>query len=182
MNDPFASRPAPDEYAEFYAGYVGQVPDGSVMDTLAAGAKHTLGLVAGLTEARAGHRYAPGKWSIKEVVGHVIDSERVFAYRGLCFARNDRTPLPGFDENAYVAVAGFDPRPLAELASELRLVRAASIALFTSLDEEALARRGTANDRLHTARAVPWIIAGHELHHLDVVSKRYLYTAEVSGR
>jgi len=178
----WSQRPQPDEYPAYFERYIRLVPDGDILVTLGRQMEESAAFLAGISEQRAHFRYAPGKWSVKEVVGHVIDSERVFAYRGLCFARNDRTPLPGFDENAYVAVAGFDPRPLAELASELRLVRAASIALFTSLDEEALARRGTANDRLHTARAVPWIIAGHELHHLDVVSKRYLYTAEVSGR
>ena len=178
----WSRRPEPAEYPAYFERYIRLVPDGDIIETLARQMEESAAFLAGISEERAHFRYAPGKWSIKEVVGHVIDSERIFAYRGLRFARNDRTALPGFDENAYVAVAGFDARPLAELASELRLVRAASIALFRSLDEEALARRGTANDREHVARSVPWIIAGHELHHLDVVRKRYIYTAEVSGR
>lgn len=177
-----SQRPQPEEYPAYYERYVRLVPDGDIVATLERQMEESAAFLAGIGEERAHFRYAPGKWSIKEVVGHVIDAERVFAYRALRFARNDSTPLPGFDENAYVAVAGFDRRPLTELASELRLVRAASIALFASLDDEALARRGTANDREHIARSVPWIIAGHELHHLDVVRKRYIYTAEVSGR
>lgn len=178
----WSRRPAPPEFPAYFERYIRLVPDGDILETLERQMAESAAFLAGISEERAHFRYAPGKWSVKEVVGHVIDSERVFAYRGLRFARSDSTPLPGFDENAYVAVAGFDARPLGELASELRLVRAASIALFASLDEAALARVGTANDRSHVAGAVPWIIAGHELHHMDVVRKRYLYTAEVAER
>lgn len=174
MKDPFAVRPAADEYAEFYAGYVGQVPDGSVIDILAAGAGDTLGLVAGMTEARAGHRYAPGKWSIKEVIGHLIDAERVFAYRLLCFARGDGTPLPGFAENDFVREAHFDRRTLVDLAEEFRLVREANMRLFRSLEPEVLPRRGTAKGKEVSVRALLFVMAGHEIHHQKVLRERYL--------
>jgi hypothetical protein len=178
----WSRRPEPADYPAYFERYIRLVPDGDILETLARQMEESAAFLAAISDDRARFRYAAGKWSVKEVVGHVIDSERVFAYRGLRFARSDRTPLPGFDENAYVAVAGFDRRPLADLAGELRLVRAASIALFEGLDEAALVRRGLANDREHVARSVPWIIAGHELHHLDVVRKRYLYTAAVAER
>lgn len=181
MSMTLSQRPRPDEYPAYFERYIRLVPDGDIIATLESQMEESAALLSGISEERARFRYAPGKWSIKEVLGHVIDSERVFAYRGLCFARNDRTPLPGFDQDPYVAAARFDARPLAALASDLKLVRAASIALFASLDEEALVRCGTANDRTHSVRSMPWIIAGHELHHLDVVRKRYLYTAEVTG-
>ena len=123
--------------------------------------------------ARWTHRYAPGKWSVSEVVGHLADTERIFAYRALRFARNDATPLAGFDENQFVPPANFDARPLPDLAEELRAVRLASVALFRRLDDAALARRGTANQVEITVRALPWIIAGHERHHVAVLKERY---------
>jgi uncharacterized damage-inducible protein DinB len=174
MNDPFAIRPAADEYAEFYAGYVGQVPEGSVLDILANGIGDTVGLVAGLTEERGGHRYAPGKWSIKEVIGHLIDAERVFVFRLLCFARGDGTPLPGFEENDFVREGHFDRRPLADLAEEFRLLREANLRLFRSLEPGVLPRRGTANGKEVSVRALLFVMAGHEIHHQKVLQERYL--------
>lgn len=181
MSRTLSERPGADEYPAYFERYIRLVPDGDIVATLTGQMAESATLLAGISEERAFFRYAPRKWSIKEVVGHVIDAERVFSYRGLRFARNDQTPLPGFDENPYVEIAHFDERPLADLAGELRLIRGATIALFAHLDDEALLRRGTASGREHTARSLAWIIAGHELHHLDVVRKRYLYTAEVTG-
>ncbi len=119
------------------------------------------------------HRYAPGKWSVKQVVGHLCDGERVFAYRALRFARADRTPLPGFDETLWVPEGNFDARPIDDLALEYRAVRSASIALFASLAPEALARIGVANDTPMSVRALAWTIAGHELHHRGLLIERY---------
>src|SRR5262249_17388086 len=130
-------------------------------------------LLSGLSEAQAMHRYEPGKWSVKEVVGHITDAERVFAYRALRIARADKTPMPGFDENAWVPAGRFDRRPLPELVADYETVRAASVALFSSFDEESLTRRGTANGQEISVRALAHIIAGHELHHVRLLKERY---------
>jgi uncharacterized damage-inducible protein DinB len=168
-----ATPPDADEYAPFYAGYVAAVPTGDVLATLADQHDATAALLAGLDEPRARHRYAPGKWSVKEMVGHLADTERVFAYRAVCAARGETAALPGFDENAWVAAASFDARPLASLLAELRVVRQATLALYRSLDEAALARRVVANGAPVTARALVWITAGHERHHQNVLRERY---------
>ena len=167
-------RPAADEFPEYYARYVALVPDGDIAGTLSGQLEATLAPVAALSEEQALHRYAPGKWSIKEVLGHVADAERVFAYRLLRFARADATPLPGFEENDYVPAGRFDDRPLADLVTELRAVRVATLALARGLPPDALDRRGTASGGSFTARGTLWIIAGHELHHRGVLRERYL--------
>lgn len=167
-------RPAVTEYAPFYAGYVQESPDGDVVRTMERQIVETAAFLAGIPEAKADHRYAPGKWSIKEVVGHVADAERVFAYRALRFARGDATPLPGFDENAWVPVADFGARTLANLTAELVAVRRGSVALFGSLDDAAARRAGTASGKPIVARALAWIIVGHERHHVRVLRERYL--------
>jgi len=166
-------RPAPGEYAPYYGRYIEKVPTGDLIGTLEGQARDTQGLLAGLTDAKALHRYAPGKWSIKEVVGHVTDAERVFSYRALRFARADKTALPGFDENAWVPPASFDARSLKDLAAELDAVRRATVALFRGFDAAALARSGTASDNLVSVRAIAWIIAGHERHHVGLLHERY---------
>ena len=167
------ARPEADEYAPDYERYVSQV-EGDVLETLERQGAQTLALLGGLSEDAAGSRYEPGKWSVKELVGHVIDGERVFAYRALRFARGDATPLPGFDQDPYVAAANSDARTLASLAEEFGHVRAATLALLRSLDPEAWARRGTANDAEVSVRALAYIIAGHEAHHVRVLRERYL--------
>ena len=167
-------RPEPSEYAPFYAGYVARVPEGDILDLLVQQMHDTGALLAGLSEAQGGHRYAPGKWSIKEVVGHIADTERVFAYRALRFARADATALASFDENAWVAGSGADQRSLRDLAEELLAVRQGTIALVRSLTEEAAARSGTASGRTVTVRALVYMTAGHELHHLAIFRERYL--------
>jgi uncharacterized damage-inducible protein DinB len=167
-------RPANDEYAPFYAGYIAKVPGDDALPALAAQERETAALLAGLSEEQAAFRYAPGKWSVKQVAAHLCDAERVFAYRALRIARGDATPLAGFDENAYAAQAGADARPLAEIASELGAVRAATLALFRGLEPATLTRRGTANNVPVSVRAAAWIIAGHERHHLGILRERYL--------
>jgi uncharacterized damage-inducible protein DinB len=167
-------RPDVSEYAPHYETYVSKVPDGNLVAIMEAQRQETQELLAAIPEGRALHRYAPGKWSIKEVIGHVTDAERVFCYRALRFARGDQTPLPGFDEKAYAPAGKFDMRPLPDLAAELDAVRHATIALFTGLDSEALARRGTANAKQISVRALAYIIAGHERHHLGILRERYL--------
>lgn len=136
--------------------------------------KETLALLRGLSESQADSRYAPGKWSVKELVGHLIDSERIFTYRALRFARNDKTELPGFEQDDYIKHASFGARSIGDLADELEHVRRASLDLFRSLDEEAWQRRGLANDAEISVRALAYIIAGHELHHVQVLKTKYL--------
>jgi uncharacterized damage-inducible protein DinB len=166
-------RPAASEYAPFYARYVGAVPDGDLPSILRAQLNQVLAFTRGLSEERGGHRYAPGKWSIREVLGHMVDVERIFAYRALRIARGDATPLAGFEENAYVQAGRFDARTLADLAEEYEAVRVATLHLFRPLDDEALARSGTANGAEVTVRALAWIIAGHERHHLGMLRGVY---------
>jgi hypothetical protein len=166
--------PRADEYAPFYAGYIAEVRDADVLVALERTMHETLALLSGIDERQGGHRYAPGKWSIKEVVGHLADSERVFAYRALRFARADATGLSGFDENAWVPAGSFDARSLAELRREYEAVRRSSLTLFGSLDEAAAMRRGVANGQAVTVRALAWIIPGHDHHHATVIRERYL--------
>jgi len=165
--------PNADEYAPFYAGYVARLEGGDVRPLLASQALSTARLLAATDEAKGLHRYAPGKWSVKETIGHLADAERIFAYRALRFARADGTALPGFDENAYVPQGRFDARPLAELAAELAAVRAATVTLFEGLPPEALERRGSANHHPVSVRALAAIIAGHEKHHVTLLRERY---------
>jgi hypothetical protein len=176
--NPSLPRPEVSEYPEYYGRYIEQVPPvdpaGGIVRVLAGQIAEAEALFRGLGEERALHRYAPGKWSVKEVLGHLIDSERVFAYRGLRFSRSDATPLPGFDQDAYVRQGRFDARPIEHLRAEWIDVRRASVALFMGWDEASAAGRGQANDIEVTARAIPFIIAGHTRHHLGVLRERYL--------
>jgi len=168
------ARPAPTEYVPHFARYIDLVPDGDVLDLLRRQVDETASLVGKLSDRDADYRYAEGKWSIKEVVGHIADTERIFVYRALCFARREAAGLPGFDENAYVRHANFSARSLKDLLSDLRTARAATVSFLSGLDEEALMRRGTANQREYTVRAIAYIIAGHERHHAGIVAERYL--------
>ena len=167
-------RPVAGEYAPFYAGYVAEVPDGDVLALLGRQGQETFDLFSALPEDRGAHRYAPEKWTIKDIAGHLADSERIFSYRALRFARGDERPLQGFDENDYVRSAEALRRPLVEIAEELQAVRQATVALFGGLSAEVLTRSGTANDARVSVRALAWIIAGHERHHLRVLHERYL--------
>jgi uncharacterized protein (TIGR03083 family) len=171
---PYDERPDGGEYAEFYAKYVARVPDGDIVAILATQIDDTLALLRELSDDQAGGTYGPGKWSVKEVVGHVADAERVFAYRMLRIARGDATPLPGFDENAYVPTADFNARPLASLLAELVAVRRATVALLAGLPDDAWTRTGTASNAVVSVRGAAWITAGHELHHREILVSRYL--------
>ena len=167
------TAPGTDEYAPYYAGYVARVPPGDVVARLRHQITETAALLRPLEAARARHRYAPGKWSTIEVLGHLSDTERVLAYRALRIARGDQTPLAGFDENAYVPAAECERRPLADVLAEFEAVRRATLALLGSLPETAWTRWGVANGQRITVRALAHIIAGHELHHLEVLRTRY---------
>ncbi|HEY3280269.1 MAG TPA: DinB family protein [Gemmatimonadales bacterium] len=166
-------RPQADEVPAHLVGYVGNIPESDPVTVLATQIDVTAELLRGLSETDALKRYAPGKWSIKEVVGHMADTERIMAYRALRIARGDQTPLPGFDENAYVPPAKFDAHPLAELISDLRVTRGATLALFRSFDADAWTRRGTASGKAVSVRALGYVIPGHERHHVEILKTRY---------
>ncbi len=166
------AKPQPDEHLPYYGKYIALVGD-DALAAMRAGSASTPRLLSGVTESQAVFRYEPGKWSVKEVVGHVIDAERVFAYRALRFAREDRTPLSGFDENVWVPAGRFDRRPLKELVADYTAVRAATVALFGAFEEDALLRRGPANNAEVSVRALAHIIAGHEIHHVGLLKERY---------
>jgi len=167
-------RPDRSEYDAYYETYVSRVPDGAVLDTLRAQLESTGALLDGIPAAKHGHRYAEGKWSVREVVGHVLDTERVFTYRALRFARGDATPLPGMDQDEFMAGSNFEARTLADLTDEYRHLRRASIALFASFDDTILARGGVASDCSFTVRSLLYIVAGHERHHVGVLRECYL--------
>jgi DinB family protein len=166
-------RPQPDEHAPYYSRYIELVPGDDGLAALKQQIEETLAPVLRLDETRAGHRYAPGKWTVKQLLSHVSDAERVFSYRALRIARNDSTPLPGFDENAFADASAADRRPLSQIVAELRAVRAATVALFEGFEPEAMTRRGIANDSPFTVRALAWIAAGHERHHRQILRERY---------
>jgi uncharacterized damage-inducible protein DinB len=166
-------RPGADEHVAYYGKYIEKVPDGDLCRILTDQLAETRALIGSIPEARGTHRYAPGKWSIKEVLGHVCDSERIFTYRALRIARGDATPLPGFEQDDYVPTGKFDRRTLADLSEELAAVRQASLLLFSHLDAEALARRGTASGNPITPRALAYVIAGHERHHVEILKAKY---------
>ena len=166
-------RPAASEHAPYYGKYTSLVPDGPIVETLRTQMAETAALLAGVPAGREEHRYAAGKWSVKEVVGHLADTERVFAYRLLRFARSDETPLAGFDENTYVPAGAFGARTLRSLAEEFRAVREATLRLLEGLDERAMSRGGVASENAVTVRALAWIVAGHERHHVAILRERY---------
>lgn len=174
MNEHRRIRPASEEYAAFYQGYVARVPDGDVVEALIGGAEIAAALLHDVPEEVAARAYAPGKWTLKEVVLHCADAERIFAYRALRFARGDATELPGWDEQRYAPLSGAVARPFESLLDELESVREASVTLFEGLPAEAWTRRGVANGKEVTVRAIAWITAGHLLHHMAVIQERYL--------
>lgn len=168
------ARPKADEHPEYYGRYIARVPDGDLVAQLREQILETASLLAGVSPARANYAYAPGKWTIKEVIGHMIDVERVMCFRALWFARNDKTELPGFDEKLWAPNTNYEKRTLDDLLEEYQVVRAATIHLAKHLDADVLARRGTANGHEVSVRALFYIIAGHERHHVALLRERYL--------
>jgi transposase len=166
-------RPAPDEYDAYYGDYVETVEDGPVLARLVAQGERLRALLAGLGPRGADYRYAPDKWSIKQVLGHLADAERVFGMRAACIARGETAPLPGFEQDDYVRQGGFEARSTDSLLRELELLRGANVEMFAALPPEAWDRRGTASGVPVSVRAVAWILAGHLEHHLAVLRDRY---------
>ena len=166
-------RPAADEAAPFYKGYISEVTGQDIDRHLVDQLNEVGELFGSLDDKSALARYAPGKWSVKEILGHLADAERIFGYRLLRISRGDRTPLPGFDENAYVPSGRFDSRPLASLVNEFRRVRESTMALIRGIPVECWQNRGEASGNPISARALAYIIAGHVSHHLGVLRDRY---------
>jgi len=173
MNRPWIERPGRDEYGEFVSGYVGSVPDGDILETLEREGERAISLLRSIPPEAAGQAYAPGKWTVQEVVAHIADSERVFSYRALRFGRADPTPLAGFDQEVWMPHCHASSRRWTDLVDELRVVRAASLHLFRSFEPEDWLRRGVASGAEVTVRALAWVVAGHELHHRRILRERY---------
>lgn len=168
-----SSRPAENEYASFYAGYVSLVPETEILPVLRTQPRELETFAAGVPRDFESFRYGPEKWSIREVFGHMNDGERVFGYRLFCISRGEEKPLPGFDEKNYVARSGYDRRPLKNLILDFTSLRESNVALLESLDEAAWRRAGNANGSGVSVRALSYILAGHVRHHLGVLESRY---------
>ena len=168
----WAERPGDGDLAAYYRRYTDAVPDGDLLETLRAQGAETAALLRS-HPARADHAYAPGKWTVKEVVAHVIDTERIFGVRALRLGRGDSTPLPGYDQDPYVAALDLRGQTLDDLASEFERLRASTLDLLVSIAGPALDAVGTVSGGPMTARAAAWVIAGHERHHVQVLRERY---------
>jgi hypothetical protein len=167
--------PGPGEYAPFFGGYIAKVRNcADPVKKLDEQMSEFLDLLQELNEEKQLYRYAPGKWSVKDVVGHLIDAERIFAYRALRIARGDQTPLPGFDENAYVQEAAADRSDWQTLLEEFIVVRRTSVLMLGRMPDEAWMRTGTASNNATSVRALAYIMIGHVAHHLDILRERYL--------
>lgn len=168
-------RPQPEEYAQsaYTSRYINLIND-DVFDELEKGLTTVQQLFLSLSETQLHYRYAPGKWSLHQMLGHMVDTERILSYRALCIARGEKQSLPGFDENMYAEAAQFERRSIQNILQEHRLVREANLLLFKGFDETMLSQMGNANGKSISARALLFIIAGHERHHLNIIHERYL--------
>jgi hypothetical protein len=173
MNPHFA-RPADDECSQYYFRYIQLVPDGDIVQTLQVQHAEVHDLLKGMTEAKAMASPAPGEWSTKQVLLHLIDTERLFCFRALWFARGEQAALPGMEPNPWIAITHANERELSNLLAEFDHVRAASVYFFASLDDAAWERRGNASDAIMSVRAMAWIIAGHERHHNRSLREEYI--------
>lgn len=174
MKNPIIARPAEDEYFHYYGKYVALVEGADILASLEKQIAETQTILETISEEKAAFRYAKDKWSIKELLGHIIDSERIFAYRALRIARGDETPIEGFEQDDYVINSNYDNCVLENLAEEFAIVRQSTRFLLKNLTEEAWNRRGTASDKPVSVRALAYMIAGHEIHHINILKERYL--------
>jgi hypothetical protein len=168
-----SARPQATEYAPYHSGYVGLVPEDNVLAVLETQAALISRIATAVQGERETYRYEPGKWSVRELLGHLIDAERAFGYRIFAISRGEEAPIPGFDERQYVRLSRYHTCTAAELADELAALRDANLRLMARLDDEAWTRRGTASGVPVTVRAVAYIMAGHVRHHLAILSERY---------
>lgn len=170
---PIIARPESDEYSPYHVRYISLVPGNDILGTLESQRRQTLILLSGRDDREGDFRYAPDKWSAKEVLGHVCDTERIFAYRALRISRADRTPIEGYEQDDYIRNSPFDHRPIAEIIEDYIAVRRATLTLFRNLDEQSWMRRGIANNNEISVRALAYITAGHELHHRRILEEKY---------
>jgi len=174
-------RPEASEHSAYFGRYISLVSDADILTVLQTQWSETAALLRGLSEKDGGVRYAPDKWSVREVLGHMNDTERIFAYRALRIARADKTPLAGFEQDDYVLAGGFEKRALADLCDEFDAIRKSSLFLFRGLEEAAWMRQGTASDNVLSVRALAYMIAGHELHHRRILLEKYFPSHKLSA-
>ena len=167
------ARPEPGEYDPYYDRYIALIPDADILTTLDNQRRQMMMLLCGRDEADGDFRYAPGKWTANEMLGHVCDTERIFAYRALRISRGDQTPIEGFEQDDYVKNGPFGHAPMSEMIEDYIAVRRATLTLLRNLDETAWARRGSANKKEISVRALAYLIAGHELHHKKILEEKY---------
>jgi uncharacterized damage-inducible protein DinB len=167
------NRPQPDEYPAYAAGYVNLVGNGPILEILEYQQQNTYNFFVGMDPDKANYKYADGKWTVKEVLGHIVDTERIFAYRALVFSR-EAIELPGFDQDVYVDKATFNSRSLEDIANEFKTLRESSIYLFRSISDEQQTQKGIASGNPVSVRALAYMLAGHEMHHIKILKERYL--------
>lgn len=168
------NRPAKNEYPAYYQAYIDLIKGDNIIRSLEEQILTMQNILSEIPEEKENFTYAEGKWTMKEVIGHVIDTERIFAYRALRFARQDKTELPGFDENAYVPAGHFSKRTLYDLAHEFGRVRESNLIMLRNFDEKAWASSGIASGKEISVRAIAYIMAGHAVHHMNVIRSRYV--------
>ncbi|MAL19184.1 MAG: hypothetical protein CL670_05225 [Balneola sp.] len=166
--------PSSSEYAHYYGNYVSHVPKENIIETLKAQMHEIYTFINSIPGDKAFHSYEDGKWTVKQTIGHIIETERVFAYRALAFSRRDPSPLPSMEQDDYVKYSNYNSRTIHNLANEYLAVRIASIHLFQNMTKEMISLKGTASGVEFTVRSFPFIIAGHELHHLEIIKEKYL--------
>jgi len=178
----YSSHPGPGEYAPYYGTYISHVTASDILGAFDQQRRDMVLLLSGRDESDGNLRYAPGKWTVKEVLGHICDAERVFSYRALRISRADTTPLASFEQNSYIQNGPFAHCSLSDLVEEFIAVRRATISLFRNLDEAAWTRQGTASNNPVSVRALAWIIAGHELHHRKILEEKYFALATTAAQ
>ncbi len=168
------NRPKPGDYAQYYERYISEIKGSNILKVLESQLSETIVFLKSVPEEKGSHKYAEGKWTVKEVIGHFTDTERIFAYRALCFARGEAKILPGFEQDDYVSSGKFNAKPLSDLINEFRLVRESNLVLFKSFDADSLAKAGYVDENRITVSAILFIIAGHTKHHLKIIKEKYL--------
>lgn len=167
------NRPEPDEYGEFYKNYIELIDEPNIVQVLIQQGQQTYAVIQRLTTDEASHRYEKDKWSVKEIFGHLVDTERIMAYRALCISRGETTSLPGYDHETYVQEAEFENRSLQSISTEYDALRNSNISMFNSFSKNQTMRKGTANDVTVSVRGLAYIIAGHERHHMQILENKY---------
>jgi hypothetical protein len=168
------NRPTPEEYPEYYNQYLGLVKEGDIISILEEQSVYVQNFISSIPEEKGDYTYGFGKWTIKEVFGHLLDSERIFCYRALRIARRDKQPMPGYDQDEYVKNSKYFKRTLKEIADEMLMLRGANLKFFKSFDETDFMERGTANEMEFSVRGILYVLAGHELYHINFIKDNYL--------